>query len=349
MTATLSPSSLDFQLSPELEAHEPPEVRGAGRDDVRLMVSVGASTPVHTRFRQLPEFLSPGDLVVVNRSGTVAAALDAWNERVDSIVVHLATPLPDGTWLVEPRRPHGPATAPFGEDVSGQTLSMAGGGRARVLHPFGDSNRLFVVALDVEGDVVDYLARHGHPIRYAHVPRPWPLDAYQTVFATEPGSAEMPSAGRPFTGALVAELVARGVGVVPLVLHTGVSSLEGHEMPYPERYEVPAATAAAVNSTRAAGGRVVAVGTTVVRALETTADADGWVEPGAGWTELVLGPERPTRAVDGLVTGWHEPRSSHLSLLEALAPIAVLETAYAAAVRAGYRWHEFGDLHVILP
>jgi S-adenosylmethionine:tRNA ribosyltransferase-isomerase len=349
MTA-LAPSSLDFELVPELEAHEPPEARGTARDGVRLLVSRGDDPPVHTRFRALPSFLRPGDLVVVNRSATIPAALDAWRPGGEPITVHLATPLPDGTWLVEPRQPAADGTTePFLGSVVGEQLVAAGGGRLDVLEAFDGSQRLVVATLDLPPEVLTYLARHGHPIRYKHVPQPWPLDAYQTVFAAEPGSAEMPSAGRPFTAELVTELVTEGVGVAPIVLHTGVSSLEGHEQPYPERFRVPTATADAVNATRTNGGRVVAVGTTVVRALETVAHPNGLVTPGSGWTELVLGPERPARAVDALLTGWHEPRSSHLQLLEAVAPVPVLEAAYAEAVAERYRWHEFGDVHLIVP
>ena len=194
-----------------------------------------------------------------------------------------------------------------------------------------------------------YLARHGRPIRYGYVGRPFPISAYQTVFAREPGSAEMPSAGRPFTAALVTDLVSRGVGVSPIVLHTGVSSAEPGELPYPERYRVPPATAERVNATRAAGHRVIAVGTTVTRALETAADERGRVHPAQGWTELVVTPERGTRVVDGLITGWHQPAGSHLLLVEAVAGRATVERSYAAAVEGRYRWHEFGDVHLILP
>jgi S-adenosylmethionine:tRNA ribosyltransferase-isomerase len=169
------------------------------------------------------------------------------------------------------------------------------------------------------------------------------------VFAAEPGSAEMPSAGRAFTRETVRTLRERGIGIAPLVLHTGVASLEADEAPYPERYRVPAATADAVNRTRAAGGRIIAVGTTVVRALETVAGADGIVTPGEGWTELVVTPERGVRVVDAILTGLHAPRASHLAMLEAIAGRGHLARAYAAALRHRYLWHEFGDLHLILP
>jgi S-adenosylmethionine:tRNA ribosyltransferase-isomerase len=168
------------------------------------------------------------------------------------------------------------------------------------------------------------------------------------VFATEPGSAEMPSAGRPFTPELVTRLVSRGVGIVPLVLHTGVASLESHEPPYEEYYRVPRHTAERVNATRRSGGRVVAVGTTVVRALETVTAADGTTVPGEGWTSLVVTGDRPLRSVQGLVSGFHEPRATHLSMLAALCGRAHLDRAYAEARRLGYLWHEFGDSHLIV-
>jgi S-adenosylmethionine:tRNA ribosyltransferase-isomerase len=168
------------------------------------------------------------------------------------------------------------------------------------------------------------------------------------VFSRVPGSAELPSAGRPFSPRVLARL-GPGVGVAPLVLHTGVSSQERGERPYPERFEVPTSTAARVNAARAAGGRVIAVGTTVTRALETAAAPDGTVSAASGWTSLMIAPERGVRAVDGLITGWHEPDASHLLLLEAVAGRELVERSYEAAVAAGYRWHEFGDSHLLLP
>jgi S-adenosylmethionine:tRNA ribosyltransferase-isomerase len=197
--------------------------------------------------------------------------------------------------------------------------------------------------------LLSYLARWGEPIRYTYAAGAWPLSAYQNVYGTDPGSAELPSAGRPFTSDVLTRLVARGVRIAPLVLHTGVSSLELGEAPYPEVYRVPLATAQLVNETRREGRRVVAVGTTVVRALESVVDERGDVHPSSGWTELVITPERGVRVVSGLVTGWHPPKASHLLLLEAVAGRSLLEQAYAEAVSASYRWHEFGDSHLLLP
>ncbi len=342
-TSTVAP----FELDHSREAHEPPEARGRRRDDVRLMVSRGEEEPVHTRFWDLGAHLAPGDLVVVNTSSTVAAALDGRLGTGREVAIHVSGHLPGGLWLVEVRGLVDGATEPLALDDPGP-LALAGGGAVVLLAPFADSQRLWFARFDLDEAVADHLARHGRPIRYRYVGQDWPLEAYQSVFSTDPGSAEMPSAARPFTPDVVTDLVRRGVTIAPLVLHTGVSSLEGHEAPYPERYRVPAPTARLVNATRAAGERVIAVGTTVVRALETVTDAAGTTHPGEGWTEEIITPERGVRAVDGLLTGWHEPEASHLAMLEAVAGRRPLELAYRAAFEAGYLWHEFGDSHLLL-
>jgi S-adenosylmethionine:tRNA ribosyltransferase-isomerase len=230
-----------------------------------------------------------------------------------------------------------------------ETLALPGGGRATLLAPYLSPGRLWVAQLDLPEPLEPYLNRYGAPIRYAHETEARPLEDHQTIFATEPGSAEMPSAGRPFTTRALTNLREHGISVQRIVLHTGVSSQERGERPYPERYRVPAHTAARVNAARRAGRRVIAVGTTVVRALETVAARDGSVRAGAGWTSLTVTPEGGVRSVDGLLTGWHEPEASHLLMLEAFAGRRLLERSYAAALERGYRWHEFGDLHLLLP
>jgi S-adenosylmethionine:tRNA ribosyltransferase-isomerase len=348
MSATLEAPALDFTLPPELEAQEPPEARGLARDEVRLLVSNGHRNPIHARFRDLPRFLAAGDLLVVNTSATLPAAVDAWQRDGTRLELHLSTELLAGLWVVELREPAEPASLPLRASLAGETLRLPGGATVDVLAPYPRSSRLWIAALHLPAALGPYLARHGRAIRYRYVTRDWPMGSYQTVYATEPGSAEMPSAGRGFTPELITALVARGVVLAPLVLHTGVASIEGHEPTVAEPYHVTAQTARLVNTTRAAGGRVVAVGTTVVRALETVADDDGQVHPGHGWTELIVTPERGVRAVDGLLTGWHEPQASHLLLLEAVTDLDVLRMAYRAALDAGYLWHEFGDLHLIL-
>ena len=337
-------SALEIPL--RLEAHEPPELRGEGRDDVALLVATRHDLElVHTRFRELPRFLSADDLLVVNVSATLAAAVDACLGG-QPLQLWLSTPTPDGSWLVELRTSD---RRPFPRPPLGGRVDLPGGVHAELVARFAGSDRLSVARFELDEPLEDCLRRYGQPVRYGYVPELWPLAAYQTVFAREPGSAEMPSAGRPFTAELVTELVARGIPLTPVILHTGVSSPERGERPYPERFHVPAATARLVNAVRGWNGRVIAVGTTVVRALETVAAPDGTVSEGQGWTSLVVTPERGLRSIDGLLTGWHETESSHLELLEAAAGAELLERSYRAALEHGYRWHEFGDLHLILP
>ena len=342
---------LRFDLPAELEAAEPPEARGMTRDAVRMMVAHRDSGDLaHSTFALLPAFLDAGDLVVINTSGTIPAAIAAQDLDGNRLVVHLSTQLDDLCWVVEPRRLTGTGTGSVrwaGGDPP-RDLSLGADASLRLLEPYRDSRRLWVAELHVPERVLTWLAVHGRPIRYAYVKEPWPLSAYQNVFVTEPGSAEMPSAGRPFTPEILTRLVAKGVGVTPLVLHTGVASLEADELPYPEHYRVPAATAGRVNAARQAGGRVVAVGTTVVRALESAADDAGLVQAVDGWTDLVVTPERGVRVVDGLLTGWHEPEASHLLMLEAIAGRALLEKSYESSLAEGYLWHEFGDVHLVL-
>jgi S-adenosylmethionine:tRNA ribosyltransferase-isomerase len=348
-------SAVGFELPARLHADRPPEARGLARDEVRLMVaSRGGEELVHARFRDLPDFLRAGDVVLVNVSATLPAAVAA-RRGGEQIELRFATAAPDlelrgSWWIVELRSADG--FAPYGGAAAGERLALPGDTEVELVAPYAGGTRLWLARISAPthpAPLRAYLARHGRPIRYGYVPREWPLEAYQTAFATEPGSAEMPSAGRPFTPELVTRLAAGGVHVAPLVLHTGVSSLERGEAPYPERYAVPEATARLVNAVRWWGGRVIAVGTTVVRALETVAAEDGAVAAGEGWTRLVVTPERGLRAVDGLITGWHEPAASHLRLLEAAAGPALLERCYAEALERGYLWHEFGDSHLILP
>lgn len=341
----------DVELPARLEAHEPPEERGLGRDDVSMLVATRHDHGLADAcFCELPRFLDPGDLLVVNTSATLPAALDA-RDGQRMLELRLSTPVPgynDRHWLVELRGPE-PGRPPLANPPIGERLDLPGDARAELLASYAHGHRLSVARLDLPEPVERYLHRHGRPIRYGYVPHPWPLEAYQTVFALEPGSAEMPSAGRPFSAELVTELVAHGVLVAPVTLHTGVSSPERREPPYPERYRVPPTTARLVNSVRRWRGRVIAVGTTVVRALETVAAADGTLTGGEGWTNVVVTPERGLRAIDGLLTGWHEPEASHLQLLEAAAGAELLDRSYRAAQAHGYLWHEFGDVHLILP
>ncbi len=332
-----------------IAASKPPEERGLTRDGVRLL----AATPDglrHATFRDLPRFLTPGDLLIVNTSATMAAAVDGVRDDGSQVTVDFSTPLDDGTWLVELRE----NTAEHGrvrDSAAGETIALPSGISVTLLYryPEEDSDRLWAATVQADAEVTTALARHGRPIRYSYVPDPWPLSAYQTVFSRDLGSAEMPSAGRPFTGDLVASLVANGVLLAPITLHAGVASLETGEPPLPERYSVPGPTARLINLTRDAGHRVIAVGTTCTRAVESAASPSGEVHPSSGWTSLVLGADRPARVITGLITGWHDPEASHLALLQAVAGPALVQAAYTEAERAGYLWHEFGDSCVLLP
>ncbi|MEU1409360.1 S-adenosylmethionine:tRNA ribosyltransferase-isomerase [Streptomyces sp. NPDC005728] len=367
----------------ELSARVPAEQRGPGldRDAVRLLVSHGAEVTHHV-FAELPRLLRAGDLLVVNTSPTLAAAVDG---RIGHarVVVHFSTCGDDGRWAVELREPDGrgttrarresresgparargegwargaprkgggvrPAGGPAGTEVR-----LPGGARLVLEEPLsGRGGRLWWARVS-GAEVLQVLREHGRPIRYSYTERDQPLSVYQTVFALPSpdgaGSAEMPSAARPFTARLVAELVSRGVQFAPITLHTGVASAEAHEPPYPERFAVPAASARLINAVRAGDGRVIAVGTTAVRAVESATGPDGVVRAAEGWTDLVVTPERGVRVVDGLLTGLHEPEASHLLMLEAVAGRAAVDRAYEEALRGLYLWHEFGDVHLILP
>jgi S-adenosylmethionine:tRNA ribosyltransferase-isomerase len=345
----LTPSTV-FDLPAGAEAVAPPERRGLARDGGRLLVARPGGLS-HHRFRDLPEVLVPGDLLVLNTSATLAAALDGTDASGAAVPVHVSTPLDDGTWVVELRRPDN-----SGPDLTrrpGEWIELPGGARVQLVAPYPDaaaaSSRLWRARPSGAPSLVAYLAVHGRPIEYRYLRARFALTDHQTVYAGEAGSAEMPSAGRPFTERMLVQLFSRGITLAPLVLHTGVSSPELHEPPSPERFDVPPATADAVNAARAAGRRVIAVGTTVVRALETVAGHDGRVRAASGWTDLVINPEQPVRVVDGLLSGLHPPEATHLVMLEAVAGASLVADAYAAAVARGYLWHEFGDSMLFLP
>jgi len=347
-------------------AGEPPEARGLARDAVRLLVSdVRRDRITHAQFFDLPQYLEAGDLLVVNTSATVNAALDVRDEHHAPFELHLSTQVPGGVWTVELRDPGQVASLPNRTARAGLRLNLPANATATLLAPYpfagrlAASSRLWLAALELPEPWLPYVNRHGFPIRYSYVKEQWGIEMYQTIFAAEPGSAEMPSAGRPFSRALLSRLTERGIHVAPILLHTGVASLEDHEPPYEEFYRVPEDTAARVNATRRAGRRVVAVGTTVVRALETATDGFGTTHPGEGWTNLVITKDRPVRAVTSLITGLHEPKATHLAMLERVATAAAaisrhlcgpcqLTRAYDEARRHGYLWHEFGDSHLIL-
>jgi S-adenosylmethionine:tRNA ribosyltransferase-isomerase len=330
--------AVSFALPAANEATAPPERRGLARDGVRLLLTDAASgVNRDARFRELPSFLRRGDLLVVNDSATIPAALTARRADGAPFALHLSARIAGDLWIAEPREPVEP----------GERASLADGGAVTFLTPVDERARLWYAALALPAPLDAFLARHGSPIRYRYVTEAFPLADYQTIFARVPGSAEMPSAGRPFTQRVLDDLHASGVRVATVTLHAGVSSAERHERPGRERYDVPARTAAGVNATRRRGGRVVAVGTTVVRALESAAVGCEAIAS-RGWTDLVVTPERGVVLADGLLTGFHEPEASHLDMLRAFAGAPLLDAAYAHAIETGYLWHEFGDVQLLL-
>lgn len=340
-------SELDFARPSGLAARQPAEARGLKRDQGRLLVSSVASHR-HIRFIDLKSILQPGDLLVVNESATLPASLPAQG-KIGQFRLNLSTNYGANLWLTEPRwSPAKPG--PLDDLVTGEKIQVAGL-EARLISPFPGLPRLWFVQF--EGDVCQAMQRAGQPIRYSYLQEAYGLKHYQTLFARVPGSAEMPSAAYPFTTRVVKELAERGIEFAGIVLHTGVSSLEveadeidDHPL-YPEPYWVPRVTAEAVNEARANGRRVITVGTTVIRALESAWDGRQ-VRASAGFTRLYVRPGRPVNSVDGLLTGLHEPLTSHLALLYTIGGQALIREAYAEAVREKYRWHEFGDSHLIL-
>ena len=355
MTALGAAPLTRFASPDDLTAAEPPEERGLPRDGVRMLVATPQGV-AHARFRDLPAYLSPGDLLVVNTSATLAAEFDGTRAGLGPVVVHAAARLDDGTWVVELRTAPD-AARPVLDAAAGERIVLPGGSALELLEPYprpgssptGRGTRLWRAEASGPRCLSQHLLRHGRPIAYGYLARRYPLSAYQTVFASRPGSAEMPSAARPFTPKLVTTLIATGVGITTLTLHTGVSSQDAGEAPQPERFEVPALTARLVNATRAEGGRVIAVGTTTTRALESAVGADGLLHGASGWTERVISPRDPARVVDGLITGWHNPEASHLLLVESVAGATLTQRAYDAALERGYLWHEFGDSALLLP
>ena len=351
--------TVHFHVPAARAATRPPEYRGRSRDDVKLLVATPGRI-LHRRFPDLADLLRAGDLVVVNSSATEPAAIDALRGDGTSVAVHVAGPHPDedGSWVIELRHPD--ARGPMTDGHPGERI-LATGGLDLVLdrpYPHGPGPdrssevRLWRATATAGIQLRDHLERHGRPIAYGYLAGRWPRSSYRTVVAqrtSDFGSAEMASAGRPFTRALIARLLGRGIRMASVVLHSGVSSPEAGEPPTPERFEVPDMTARLVTSTHQRGGRVIAVGTTVTRALETVANEHGTVRPDRGWTDLVLGSDRPARLVDGLLTGWHTPEASHLDLLLAVAGVPLVQQAYDAALANDYRWHEFGDSCLLLP
>jgi len=321
-----------------VDATEPPEHRGVARDAVRMLVTDRrARSQTHAHFYDLPSLLRPGDLLVVNDSATLPAALLARRRSGSTLPLHVSTQIDERLWTVEPR---GPVT-------SAETLMLPGGATTKLLAPADPRRpRLWYAAFELPVPMPAYLARFGAPIAYAYLSRSFPLADYQTLFARQAGSSEMPSAARPFTERVVARLQNRGIKIATVTLHCGVASFESPERPGTERFFVPPAAAEKVNTARREGRRVIAIGTTVVRALES-AVTEGAVIASQGWTDLFIDQAYRLRTVDALLSGFHDATGTHVSMLRAFIDEDLLQDAYAEAANRGYFCHEFGDVHLI--
>lgn len=340
-----------FDLPEHLACPTPTEERKLRRDEVRLLITTGSGQIEHTVFHRLPTYLQAGDVLVVNTSATLPSALPVWLPGELPGVIHFSNRINDREWLIEIREIRGNKTVRWKAGAEGMKFDLPEGAFVQLNRRFYKDRQLldlWQARFSADREPEDYLNAHARPIQYDKLDQQYPLAYYQTFFAFHPGSSEMPSAGRGFTNALVERLLQKGVVFAPILLHTGVSSLEENERPYPEYLEIDPVSASIVNTAKREGRRVIAVGTTAVRALESAADTSGRLKPYRGKTDLFISENYAMKITDGLLTGFHEPRASHLNMLQSLAGFDHIEKAYAAALSAGYYWHQFGDLHLIL-
>ena len=372
-SASISEPTLGGVGMQQARSAAPPRMRPARapraqRSDARLLaLDAGNGRYADLRADDLPQLLRAGDLLVVNDAATLPASLHGQTLRGEPVELRLSgAAVSEGTedaedtyWVAllgagDWRTPteHRPAPPHLGRRdtvVVGPTL------RAEILALSDVSPRLCRIRFSLRGAALwSALYAHGRPVQYAYQSGELALWSVQTVYGARPWAAEMPSAGRPLSWDTLAELRRRGVTLAWLTHAAGLSATGDPALdaalPLPERYDIPAATARALTDTRARGGRIIAVGTTVVRALEGAARASGGIVPaGSGVTDLILGQGTPLRAVDGILTGIHGPEESHFRLLSAFATPARLHAAWDHAADAGYLCHEFGDLELIAP
>jgi S-adenosylmethionine:tRNA ribosyltransferase-isomerase len=370
----------DYELPPDRIASHPAEKR----DESRLLVvegggasgdpapdsgpeATGPSHPFrHLRFRDLPDLISPGDVLVVNESRVIPARLLGRKPTgAPSEVLLLRPALPPGSppgTSSGMGAPHDPTlwealVRPGGKLKPGRRVVVADDLEVVIVDSTGDGGR--IVRLETPLPVDEALERHGHVPLPPYIDRddePGDRERYQTVYARERGSVAAPTAGLHFTPRLLSALEAKGVEVARVLLHVGIGTFRPLEIEDPrghslhrEVYHVSAETSERVNRARAAGGRVWAVGTTVVRTLETVADEGGRLHSGSGETDLFIHPPYRFRAVDALITNFHLPRSSLLMLVAAFAGYERTMAAYREAIREGYRFYSYGDAMVVVP
>ena len=343
---------IQFELPEPLACPKPTELRNISRDAVRLLISSGNGQIEQAKFKNLPDYLNEGDVLVVNTSATQASAFPVLLPNQRQGVVHFSTPISNNNWLVEIREIVGDTTVRWREGHNNQVFQLPGKASITLKSKFYQDRELlhlWSVEFTANENFQQYAKVHGRPIKYQNLNNGYPLDYYQTFFSDRPGSAEMPSAGRGFTQSLVNNLLAKGIVFAPILLHTGISSLEEHESPYPEYFEIDAVSASALNYAKGKGHRIIAVGTTSVRAVESATNRRGVVVPFRGHTNMYIKSNDPMKTINGLVTGFHEPRASHLHMLQSLAGREHIQRAYQYAIKEEYYWHQFGDLHLILP
>lgn len=335
-------TKFDFYLPNELNASQPPERRGVRRDHVKLMVLDKITGKVkHDQFFRLMDYLKPGDLLVMNNSRTLPAILLAKILRdQQKVEIRLAKRRSEGIWdvLIVSEKVNLGDTLQFSPDLYATVIDLKETSPLKTIH-FSKTGTELLNSIYTLGD----------PVRYEYINCEWELDYYQTVFASQPGSVEMPSAGRAFSWEMLFNLRRKGVGLEFIQLHTGLSyMLDDEYEPSPadnyEEYYLSQTTLEKVQKTRAAGGRVIAVGTTVVRALETAAKTGVL----SGETNLYINSQFPLKMVDGIITGFHEPKASHLDMLTAFVAQDILWKAYQEAIHRRYLWHEFGDMNLII-
>ncbi len=343
---------IQFELPGHLACPKPTELRNLSRDGVRLLVTTGSGHVEHTAFSDVDKYLQNGDVLVVNTSATRASAIPITLPYNRKGMAHFSTRVNKHEWLVEIREIMGDKTVRWKE--GGEELEFHLPDRAKIMlkRKFYEERELlhlWIAEFNTGQEHEAYLAEHAQPIKYDKLNEPYPLDFYQTFFSFQPGSSELPSAGRGFTQNLVKRLLKKGVDFAPILLHTGVSSLEESEPPYPEYMEISPASAAIINNASEEGRKVIATGTTAVRAVESAVNEAGEVLPYAGNTNLFIEDSYRMRVINSLLTGFHEPGASHLNMLQSLAGFDHIERAYYSAIENNYFWHQFGDLHLILP
>ncbi len=338
--------SHDFFLPDYLNASLPPERRGIRRDQVRMMVLERETGHVsHDRFFQLENYLNSGDVLVLNNSRTIPAAFKADWVRGGKVIgsdveLRLARKRTGAVWEVLSTQPN---------VKQGDFFKISASLEAKVVGEVFKSP-LLIMQFSLQGEeFYDAIYSVGYPVRYEYIKIPWQLDYYQTVFASQPGSIEMPSAGRAFSWEILMKLQEKGVKVVYLQLHTGLSYLLDDQNPHSpeelyEEYSISQEAMDEIWKAKAEGGKIIAGGTTAVRALETAA-AKSLLN---GWTNLYVTSEYQLQLVDGIITGFHEPKASHLDMLSAFVNEAALFKAYTAAIEKHYLWHEFGDINLII-